>query len=371
MCRILPISTDGADAGACRVVQTMSQDFTPACPIPIQQYPRILLAHGGGGKLTHHLIEKIFLAAFGNDKLHARHDSAALDLPGSRLAFTTDSYVVRPIFFPGGDIGSLAVHGTVNDLAMSGARPLYLSAGFVLEEGLPMEVLWRVVCSMGDAARRCGVKIVTGDTKVVDSGAGDGLFINTAGIGSISHPLDIAPSSVQAGDVVLLSGDLGRHGMAIMSVREGLEFETTIESDSASLAELVLQLIEAGIELHCLRDLTRGGLASALNEISEASKMDIVVEEKRIPVNDGVRAACEILGLDPLHVACEGRFVAFVPARDAERSLTMMRSHLGGVGAVAIGISQSSPAPLVLLKSPLGAARILHMPNGEQLPRIC
>ena len=346
-------------------------DFSLTCPVPIQQYPRILLAHGGGGKLMHQLLEKMFLSAFGNDLLNNRHDSAVLNLPGKKLAFTTDSYVVRPIFFPGGDIGSLAVHGTVNDLAMSGARPLYLSAGFILEEGLPMETLWRVVCSMRDAARRCGVQIVTGDTKVVDKGKGDGLFINTAGIGVVEHSLTIAPGSVRAGDAVLVSGDLGRHVMAIMSVREGLEFEGTIESDSASVADLALKLIAAGIEIHCLRDLTRGGLASALNEISEAAKLRIVVEEKLIPVREDVHAACEVLGLDPLHVACEGRFVAFVAAKDGERALNIMKAHESGAGAALIGRVQIESPPLVILKSAIGASRILDMPTGEQLPRIC
>src|SRR5690242_9948006 len=239
-------------------------DFNAACPVPLSQHSHIQMAHGGGGKLMHRLLQEIFLAAFGNDALNHQHDSSVLSLPTKQLAFTTDSYVVRPIFFPGGDIGSLAVHGTVNDLAMSGARPLYLSAGFILEEGLPVETLWRVVRSMRDAARKCGVQIVTGDTKVVDKGDGDGLFINTAGIGSIEHSLKILPTNVHPGDTIIVSGDLGRHGMAIMSVREGLEFDGSIESDSAPVAEVVSSLIEEGIEIHCLRDLTRGGLASAL-----------------------------------------------------------------------------------------------------------
>src|SRR5271157_1028123 len=225
-------------------------EFTSACPIPIRQYPRILLAHGGGGKLMHELLEKMFFAAFGKAPAKGRHDAAVLNFPAGRLAFTTDSYVVRPLVFPGGDIGSMAVHGTVNDLAMSGARPLWLSAAFILEEGLPMETLWRLVCSMRDAAERSGVRIVTGDTKVVDKGKGDGLFINTAGIGVIEHSLSIAPGSVKTGDAVLVSGDLGRHGMAIMSVREGLEFEGRIESDSAPVSDLVRLLLAAGVEVH-------------------------------------------------------------------------------------------------------------------------
>jgi hydrogenase expression/formation protein HypE len=340
------------------------------CPVPSQQYPRIQMAHGGGGRLMHQLLEDVFLSDFDNDSLDNRHDSAVLNLPGKKLAFTTDSYVVRPIIFPGGDIGSLAVHGTVNDLAMSGAWPLYLSVGFILEEGLPIETLRQVVDSMRDAARRCGVRIVAGDTKVVDKADGDGLFINTAGIGVVEHSLIIEPRSVRPGDAILVSGDLGRHGMAIMSVREGLEFGGTIESDSAPVAKLVLKLIEARVEVHCLRDLTRGGLASALNEIAEDANLRIMVKEKFIPVREDVHAACEILGLDPLHVACEGRFVAFVPATDAADALAVMQADEVGTGARLIGIVQEG-SPVVVLKTPLGATRILDMPSGEQLPRIC
>jgi hydrogenase expression/formation protein HypE len=346
-------------------------DFTPACPIPISQYPHVLMAHGGGGKLMHQLIGKMFLTAFANPLLATQHDSTVVEWTGKKLAFTTDSYVVRPIFFPGGDIGSMAVHGTVNDLAMSGARPLYLSSAFILEEGLPMETLWRVVCSMRDAAQRCGVQIITGDTKVVDKGKGDGLFINTAGIGVIEHEQKIVPQNVRPGDGVLVSGDLGRHGMAIMAVREGLEFESRIESDSAPVADLVLELLRAGIEIHCLRDLTRGGLASALNEIAEAAGVKIAVEEKSVPVREDVHAACEMLGLDPLHVACEGRFAAFIAAKDVERALQIMRSHAVGAGSAMIGQVAESSTPLVTLKSAIGASRILDMPSGEQLPRIC
>jgi hydrogenase expression/formation protein HypE len=346
-----------------------SSNFMLSCPIPIQQYPHVLMAHGGGGKLMHQLIGKMFLTAFANPLLEMQHDSTVVEWTGKKLAFTTDSYVVRPIFFPGGDIGSMAVHGTVNDLAMSGARPLYLSSAFILEEGLPMETLWRVVCSMRDAARRCGVQIITGDTKVVDKGKGDGLFINTAGIGIIEHEQEIAQQNVRPGDGVLVSGDLGRHGMAIMAVREGLEFESQIESDSAPVADLVLQLLNARIEIHCLRDLTRGGLASALNEIAEAAGVKIAVEEKSVPVREDVHAACEMLGLDPLHVACEGRFVAFIAPKDVERALQIMRVH--DVGAAVIGQVAESSAPLVTLKSAISANRILDMPSGEQLPRIC
>jgi hydrogenase expression/formation protein HypE len=346
-------------------------DFTPACPIPISQYPHVLLAHGGGGKLMHQLIERMFLAAFHNPLLETRHDAAVTELSGKKIAFTTDSYVVRPIFFPGGDIGSLAMHGTVNDLAMSGARPLYLSAGFILEEGLSMDTLWRVVCSMRDATQRCGVQIITGDTKVVDKGKGDGLFINTAGLGVVEHPFTIAPQSVRPGDAVLVSGDLGRHGMAIMAVREGLQFESAIESDSAPVHEIVLELLKAGIEIHCLRDLTRGGLAGALNEIAGAATVRIEITEKSVPVREDVHAACEMLGLDPLHVACEGRFAAFVAAKDAERALQIMRRHAVGAESAVIGKVAASAPPLVTLKSAIGANRILDLPSGEQLPRIC
>lgn len=346
-------------------------EFTLACPIPIQQYPHVLMAHGGGGKLMHQLLEKIFMPAFDNSMLKTQHDSTVFQPPAGRLAFTTDSYVVRPLFFPGGDIGSMSIHGTVNDLAMSGARPLYISAGFILEEGLPMETLWKVTCSMREAARRCGVQIITGDTKVVDKGKGDGMFINTSGIGIVEHALTIAPGSVQAGDVVLLNGDLGRHGMAIMAVREGLEFSSAIESDSAPVAEVVLKLLQAGIKVHCLRDLTRGGMASGLNEIAEAAGVQITVEEKAIPVREDVHAACEILGLDPLHVACEGRFVAFVPAADSTRSLEIMRAHPGGGDSAIVGRVIEGSSPQVILKSAIGASRILDMPTGEQLPRIC
>jgi hydrogenase expression/formation protein HypE len=346
-------------------------DFTASCPIPLQQYPRIQLAHGGGGKLMHQLVERMFLKTFGHQSMETRHDSAVLNMPAGRMAFTTDSYVVRPLIFPGGDIGSMSVFGTVNDLAMSGARPLHLSAGFILEEGLPMDTLWRIVCSMRAAADRCGVQIVTGDTKVVDKGKGDGLFINTSGLGVIEHPLDISPASVRVGDAILLSGDLGRHGMAIMSAREGLGFEGTLESDSAPVAAPVLELLAAGVEIHCLRDLTRGGLASALNEIAQATGLRLLLREKLIPVRDDVHAACELLGLDPLLVACEGRFVAFVPTQDAKRALSILNRGQAGAAAVCIGEVRGELPPVVALQTVLGPIRILDMPSGEQLPRIC
>lgn len=346
-------------------------DFNSSCPLPISQYPRVLLAHGGGGRLMQQLLDRVFGQAFSNPILDARHDSAQFEVPRGRLAMTTDSYVVRPIFFPGGDIGSMAIHGTVNDLAMSGARPLFLSCGFIIEEGLPMETLWRVVGSMRDAAKECGVQIITGDTKVVDKGKGDGLFINTTGLGVIEHEQQILPQNVRPGDAVLVSGDLGRHGMAIMAAREGLQFESAIESDSAPLHQAVLDLLKAGLEIHCLRDLTRGGLASALNEIAEAAGVKIAVDEKAIPVREDVHAACEMLGLDPLHVANEGRFVGFVPAADSGRALEILQRHAVAANAAVIGRVVEKSAPLVTLKSAIGASRILDMPSGEQLPRIC
>jgi hydrogenase expression/formation protein HypE len=341
------------------------------CPIPIEQYPNVLLAHGGGGKLTQQLIEKVFLPLFSNPMLESRHDGAVLEMAGSRLAFTTDSYVVKPLFFPGGDIGSLAINGTVNDLAMCGARPLFLSAGLILEEGLPMETLWRVAKSMKQAADEASVQLVTGDTKVVDRGKGDGIFINTAGIGLVEHAGVISPGSVCNGDVLVLSGDIGRHGIGIMAAREGLEFESSIESDCAPLADLVLRLLDAGISIHCLRDLTRGGLASALVEIAEASRLHIRIDEQAIPVRDDVRGACEILGFDPLYVANEGRLVCFVPPEDQARALELMRSHPRGSGSTVIGSVAPDPPGMVLMKSRIGATRIVDMISGEQLPRIC
>lgn len=318
----------------------------------------------------HQLLEEMFLPAFG--KLSQQHDAAVLQLATNKIALTTDSYVVHPLFFPGGDIGSLSVNGTVNDLAMSGACPLYLSAGFILEEGLPMETLWRVVQSMQQAAAAAQVQVVTGDTKVVDRGKGDGIFINTAGVGIVAHEQVIAPQSVRQGDVILLNGDLGRHGIAIVAVREGLSFESAIESDSTPLAAVVLELLEAGIEIHCLRDLTRGGLASALNEIAKSGGVAMEIEETAIPVGEDVQGACEILGFDPLYVANEGRFVAFVPEFCAQAALRILSSRFPQsriVGQVT-GKSEARVGR-VKLRSKIGASRILEMLSGEQLPRIC
>jgi len=318
------------------------------------------------------LIRELILPAFDNPVLSQTMDSASLRVPAGRLAFTTDSYVVNPLFFPGGDIGSLAVFGTVNDLAMIGARPLFLSTGFILEEGLPMETLWTVVQSMKRAAEKAGVTIVTGDTKVVDHGKGDGLFINTAGIGVLEHSLEIAPGQVKQGDAVLVNGDLGRHGVAVLAAREGLEFETSIASDSAPLADLVLSLVQEGIELHCMRDLTRGGLASALVEIAEQAGLAVQIEEKNLSCHPDVRAICEVLGFDPMHVANEGRMVTFVPAAQADQALALMRRHSEGAEAVQIGqVTGVDCKGQVTLRSIIGANRIVDMLSGEQLPRIC
>ncbi|MBE9140336.1 hydrogenase expression/formation protein HypE [Nodosilinea sp. LEGE 07088] len=343
----------------------MLQSLT--CPIPLQRYPQVLLAHGGGGSLMRQLIEEMFLATF-QPETAWQHDAASLALSGDRLAFTTDSYVVTPLFFPGGNIGSLAVYGTVNDLAMAGARPHYLSLSFILEEGLPMQTLWQVVQSVQAAAEQAQVRIVTGDTKVVDRGKGDGLFINTAGIGTVEQDSFIGPSAIQPGDVVLLSGDLGRHGIAILSAREGLAFETTIESDSAPLAIAVLDLCRQ-VPVHCLRDLTRGGLASALNEIALSAHQTIQLETNAVLVPEEIQGACELLGLDPLYVANEGRFVAFVPAPAAAAALDCLCQY--NPSAQIIGTVTDDQPAQVVLQSPIGTQRILGFLSGEQLPRIC
>ena len=347
------------------------KDFQLQCPTPLNDSERVQLAHGGGGRRMHELLEGLLLPSFKNELLLERHDGATLNIAGARLAFTTDSYVVKPLFFPGGDIGTLAINGTVNDLAMCGARPLYLSSAFILEEGFPMESLRRVVESMRITADEVRVQLVTGDTKVVDKGKGDGIFVNTAGIGVVEHSLKIAPSSVRPGDVILLSGDLGRHGIAIMAMREGLSFETTIESDCAPLWQPIAALLAAGIEIHCLRDLTRGGLSSGLIEIAEAAAMRISIDELTIPVREDVAGACEILGLDPLYLANEGRFIAFVPEHETARALDILNQHAVSSGAIKIGQVQEKPAGMVTMNSRMGTERILDMLSGEQLPRIC
>jgi hydrogenase expression/formation protein HypE len=351
------------------------REFQLACPAPRSDHETIQLAHGGGGRLMRKLIEQLFVPAFAPvdrvDTHQPLHDSTVLEVDETRLAFTTDSFVVSPLFFPGGDIGKLAVYGTVNDLAMSGAVPKFLSAGFILEEGLPLETLRRVVASMRDAAREVGVQIVTGDTKVVDRGKADGLFINTAGIGWVPQGMDVSPARVEAGDVVILSGDLGRHGMAIMSVREGLQFETALRSDCASLASLVGALAAVGTDLHCLRDLTRGGLAAAVNEIAADADAAVELDEAEIPVSAPVTAACELLGLDPLYVANEGRLVAVVAPGAAERALDIMRDHPAAPEPVIVGTVYGGQAGSVVLKGVLGGRRIVDLLSGEQMPRIC
>ena len=354
------------------VIQPAPNPAALTCPVPSGRPAEIQLAHGGGGRMTQELIDRVFAPAFGNPALAARHDGAVLEVPpGVRLAFSTDSHVVSPLFFPGGDIGRLAVYGTINDLAMCGARPRWLSAGFILEEGLSMETLERVVQSMGTAARAAEVEIVAGDTKVVERGKGDGLFVNTAGIGWLEKGSSIGPAAVRVGDVVLLSGDIGRHGMAILAQRDGLAFESTIESDCASLWPAVAALLAGGIEVHCLRDLTRGGLATAIIEIAETAGLAVGLDETAVPVTEVVHGACEILGLDPFYVANEGRFVAFVPPAQAAAALAVLARSAPGGPPARIGEVRAGPPGEVALRSVVGVERILDRLSGEQLPRIC
>jgi hydrogenase expression/formation protein HypE len=341
------------------------------CPLPKRKFDSVMLAHGGGGTLMDQLIQDVFRTAFDNEFLNQQNDSSVLNIPHQKLAFTTDSFVVKPLFFPGGNIGSLAVNGTVNDLAMSGAKPLYLSTGFIIEEGLPMDQLHRVVTSMAAAAKQAGVSIVTGDTKVVDKGKGDGVFINTSGIGVIEHNQIISSQSVMPGDAIIISGDVGRHGIAVLTAREGLEFETTLQSDCAPLNHIVQTLLDENIEIHCMRDLTRGGLTSALNEIAIASNHTLQVEETKIPVIEEVQGACEMLGFDPLSVANEGRFVLFVPQSMEEKTLEILHTFDDAENAAIIGCVSTESKPLVTIKSQIGAIRILDRLSGEQLPRIC
>lgn len=347
-----------------------------SCPIPIFEHKQIVLGHGSGGKLTADLIEKIFLPAFANPVLDKLDDQAVVTIGGTRLAFTTDSFVVTPIFFPGGDIGQLAVHGTVNDLAMSGARPLYLSAAFILEEGLPVDDLRRVVESMRIAAAAAGVQFVTGDTKVVDRGKGDQIFITTTGIGVIENGVKISADRARVGDAILLSGTLGDHGMAIMSQREGLEFEGAIASDCASLNGLVAAMLATPSNgdtnfVHCLRDPTRGGAATTLNEIAKRAGVGMLLREQTIPVRESVKGACEVLGLDPLYVANEGKLLAIVRPEMAEAVLQQMHAHPLGEDAAIIGEVVAEHPGMVLMKTEIGGTRVLDVMLGEQLPRIC
>ncbi len=345
-------------------------EFNLQCPVPLP-LETVQMAHGGGGRVMRNLLESLLLPAFANPALEARHDAALLELGGARLAFTTDSFVVTPRSFPGGDIGELAVYGTVNDLACGGALPRFLSCALILEEGLPLAELANLVTSMQQAATRCGVTIVTGDTKVVDRGRGDGLYINTTGLGLVPEGRVLGPRQVRPGDAILVSGDLGRHGVAVLSVREGLAFETPILSDCAPIHHLAEALWTAGISVHCLRDPTRGGLGAVLNEIGLDGGLSLEVREQDIPVVPAVAAACELLGLDPLQVACEGRLVAFVPGTQAEAALAALRQLPEGRGAAIIGRVLDAGTVPVTLRTRLGTERILDLPSGEQLPRIC
>ncbi|MEU9127944.1 hydrogenase expression/formation protein HypE [Kitasatospora sp. NPDC048540] len=342
-----------------------------SCPLPLRDQPRIVLGHGGGGVLSAELVQHVFAPAYGGPVLEQGGDAATVTLGGARLAFSTDSYVVRPLFFPGGSIGDLAVNGTVNDLAMAGARPAYLSCGFILEEGVETSVVARVAQAVGAAARAAGVEIATGDTKVVESGHGDGIYLNTAGIGLIPDGVDLRPQRARPGDVVIVSGEIGVHGVAVMSVREGLEFGADVRSDSAPLAGLVQAMLAVEPDLHVLRDPTRGGLAASLNEIAAAAGTGVVIRERAVPVPQLVANACAILGLDPFYVANEGKLVAFVPRESADAVLEAMRAHPQGVGAAVIGECVDEHHGMVVARTGLGGTRVVDLPIGEQLPRIC
>jgi hydrogenase expression/formation protein HypE len=346
------------------------------CPLPLRDYPKIVLGHGGGGKLSNELVENLFLPAFSNESLDELSDSAQLDVAellkgGGRLAYSTDSFVVQPLFFRGGNIGHLAVCGTVNDVAMSGAKPLFLSAGFIIEEGFEVEKLAKIVETMNETARRAGVKIVTGDTKVVERGKGDGVFINTSGIGVVPKDVNIAPGRAREGDVVILSGEIGLHGIAVMSEREGLEFDAPIESDCANLNFLVEDILSVTREVHVLRDPTRGGIASSLNEIAKASNAGIRIYDEKVPVPAIVRGACEMLGLDPYYVANEGKLLAILPKENAEQVLEKMRQNEFGQKAEIIGEVVAEHPKMLVAKTVYGSTRVIDMQLGEQLPRIC
>jgi hydrogenase expression/formation protein HypE len=341
------------------------------CPVPLRDSPTIVMGHGGGGAMSGELIEHLFLPAFGDAADGELGDSAVLTAPAGRLAFSTDSFVVKPMFFPGGTIGDLAVNGTVNDLAMSGARPLYLSTAFILEEGTALADINRIATAMGHAATAAGVRLVTGDTKVVDAGHGDGVFINTAGVGVIQDGVDIRPTRAAVGDVVIISGPIGLHGVAIMSCREGLEFGTTVETDCAPLSGLVQAMIATGADIHVLRDPTRGGVAATLNEIAKASGVGVTLVERDLPIPEVVGNACSLLGLDPLQVANEGKLIAMVAASDAETVLAAMQAHEYGRQAAVIGRCVADHPGMVVARTGLGGNRVVDLPIGEQLPRIC
>lgn len=342
-----------------------------SCPIPISDYEKILLAHGSGGTLSHQLIQDMFVSQFDNPALNIMHDGAILNINGTKLAYTTDSYVVNPIFFPGGDIGSLAINGTINDLAMCGAKPLYISAGFIIEEGFSIRELWQVVLSMKTAAETAGVSIVTGDTKVVERGKGDKIFINTSGIGIIDECVNISPLNCKPGDIIIINGRIAEHGIAIMSKREGFEFGTEIISDCASLNGIVESILNVTKNIHTMRDPTRGGVASVLNEIAASANVGIVIEDNNIPISEQVKGACEILGFDPLYVANEGKMLVFVAPEDSENILKTMRNHPLGRDSAIIGKVTAGNPGMVLMKTSIGSMRIVDMLTGEQLPRIC
>jgi hydrogenase expression/formation protein HypE len=341
------------------------------CPLPITDYDRVLMAHGGGGTLSHQLIHKMFFDHFDNDILKTEHDGAVFTVGKQRLAFTTDSYVVKPIFFPGGDIGELAVYGTVNDLAVCGADPLYISVGFIIEEGFSMEDLWKVVQSMKSAAEQSSVEIVTGDTKVVDHGKGDKIFINTSGVGVLLPDINISSDRIQTGDKIIVSGKIAEHGIAILSSREEFDFETTVESDTAPLNKMIKNILDEFPDVHMMRDPTRGGISSALNEIASQSRCGIFLEEQEIPVAEEIKAICEILGLDPLYIANEGKVLLFVPPATAAGVLKMMHKHPYGKDARIIGEVVADHPGRVVMKTHIGSNRIVDMLSGEQLPRIC
>jgi hydrogenase expression/formation protein HypE len=370
----VPLTTNTDVTSSCskRASEEVSEKLAAfTCPFPIPARDRVLLGHGSGGKLSAELLSKVFLPALGNPLLDRLEDQAVVSLRESRLAISTDSFVVKPLFFRGGNIGSLAVHGTINDLAMGGAVPLYLTVAFILEEGLPIETLQLVVNSMRDAAADAGVQIVTGDTKVVEKGSADGMFINTTGIGLVREGISLSASQARPGDCVIVSGTLGDHGIAILAEREGLKFETDIRSDSAALHTLVADLFHATDEVRCLRDPTRGGLASTLNEIAGSSRVGIELEETTIPVHEEVRGACEMLGLDPLYVANEGKLVAIVSSQAAKKALLALQSHPLGKDARIIGRVTAEHTRMVVMRTPLGTTRIVDMLAGDQLPRIC
>jgi hydrogenase expression/formation protein HypE len=345
-----------------------------SCPVPLRDHPVIVMGHGGGGALSGDLVQHLLLPGYGTpgDAVLAQlGDAAVVCAGGARLAFSTDSYVVRPRFFPGGNIGDLAVNGTVNDLAMTGATPLFLSVGMVLEEGLPLAELSLIATTMGRAARLAGVEIVTGDTKVVDLGHGDGLYVNTAGVGLVPDGVSLGPQHVRPGDAVIVSGPIGLHGIAVLSVREGLEFGSDIRTDSAPLNGVVAALLASGVDVHMMRDPTRGGVAATLNEIARAARVGVAIVERDVPVPDDVRAACGFLGLDPLYVANEGRLVAFVAGADADQAVAVLRADPVGAGATVIGTVVAAHPGVVVARTGIGGTRVVDLPLAEQLPRIC